>query len=111
MSQTLEWTPKQPSEVFPIGFDFGGRMDSDIPEIINNPTDITITAVDNTDSDATSVIIEEITKQINPDNLTEAVVKIKAGTEAKSPYKITCKIVTSESNTLEGDALLYVKDN
>lgn len=86
-------------------------MDADIPEIINNPTDITITAVDNTGADATVDIIEEITKQVNPDNETEAVVKIKNGTESLSPYKITCKIVTSEDNKLEGDVLLYVKDS
>ena len=89
--------------------DFSGLLDADAGEIIPNSTAITVSAVDK-DNTAAPTVIDQATKQVDPNNGAIAVIKVQAGVESESPYKITVLIVTSENNTLEQDVLLYVKD-
>ncbi len=94
---------KQISEEFPIEIDFSNNMATG--EVIVSET---ITAIDAAGDDATADILS------NPQNdgAQAALVQVKAGTEALSPYKITFKVVTdaSSTNKWEYDVLMKIKE-
>lgn len=78
-------------------------------------TNTTITAV-KTDgiTDATAIILQPATKALDdsPDGGTNNMVKIRvqAGVEADSPYKITFRIPTDLNNQWEIDTKLKIKE-
>jgi F0F1-type ATP synthase epsilon subunit len=100
----LESFEKQISEEFTIS---AGFTDVAIPGEIAVLSGSTVTAVDINSIDATTDVLYA-------DNLsasgTTLRVKVKVGTEALSPYKITFKIATSEGNLYEKDVLMYIKE-
>jgi len=74
-----------------------------------------ITAVDNVATDATTDVLEGGTEELRDDpdgSFTNNVLamRVKAGTEALSPYKITFKIVTSKGNKYEIDIQMTIKE-
>ena len=74
----------------------------------------TITAIDEDGNDATSIILQTATKALDdsPDGGTNNMVKlrIQAGEEANSPYKITFRIPTDLNNKWEIDTSMRVKE-
>jgi len=92
---------KQISEEFPIGADFSENMES--TETISSQT---ISAVDTAGADATADILENPTN----DGAQMALIKVKAGTEALSPYKITFKVTTSLGYKWELDVEMQINE-
>ena len=99
----LEKTTKQSFEAYFIHGDFSAVMES--PETIVLGTS-TATATDNTNTPDESVID---TPSIYVDEF-KYYVRIKDGTEAKSPYKITLRVTTSTGNKWEVEGLLVIKE-
>ena len=89
---------KQPSEVFVIAVDFVQRLATG--ETITSKT---VTAIElKHNADKTSTVIDSFII-----DGTAIDIKVKAGTDGIS-YKITIKAVTSGSNTLEEEVIMYV---
>lgn len=95
---------KQPLETFMIDADFSAVLITG--ETIELSTS-TITAVDVNGDSATSTILDLTTKAVEDSKLR---IRIQDGVSDDSPYKITFKAVTSESNTYELDVMLEVKE-
>jgi len=75
-----------------------------------------VTAIDTNEDDATADVLEAGTEALSDDpngiyinNVLS--VRVKAGTEALSPYKITFYIVTDKGNKWEIDLQLTIKEN
>jgi hypothetical protein len=66
-----------------------------------------VTAVDKNGASASSDVLYGANISVSGTTLR---VKVKAGTEALSPYKITFVIKTSEGNIYEKDILMYIKE-
>jgi hypothetical protein len=96
---------KQPYEQFFLAADFVKVMDIDLEDIdLSNSTIVAVDVLgdaDNTVFDIGSKAIESTTK---------LKVRIYAGTEVKSPYKFTFKIVTTQNNKWEKDISMRVED-
>lgn len=92
---------KQISETFPISIDFSENMATS--ETIVSQV---ITAIDNAGADATADILSTPSN----DGAQAALVRVLAGTEALSTYKITFIVTTSENNVWEMDVLMKVKE-
>lgn len=92
---------KQISETFPISVDFSDNMASS--EIILSED---ISATDNVGADATTDVLSDP----GNDGAQAATVRVLAGTEALSPYKITFKATTDEDNVWELDVLMKIKE-
>ncbi|MHA1224095.1 MAG: hypothetical protein ACTSP3_12765 [Candidatus Heimdallarchaeaceae archaeon] len=74
----------------------------------------TITSVDKDDNDVTTTILQAATKVLgdSPNGGTNNTVKIRvqAGVEAESPYKITFRIPTDLNNRYEIDLKCKIKE-
>ncbi len=92
---------KQIAETFPVEVDFSNNMAT--AETISSQS---ITATDTAGAVATGDVLA------NPQNdgAQACQVKVLAGTEALSPYKITFKATTSEANVWELDILMMVEE-
>ena len=92
---------KQISETFPISVDFSDNMATG--EIIVSEV---ISATDVDGDDATAGVLSDP----GNDGAQAATVRVLAGTEALSPYKITFKATTDEDNVWELDILMKIKE-
>ena len=102
----LTKTEKQGFERYFVHGDFSAVLDADETLDIGN-ANTTITAVDNTNVDATATVIDDASKYIDGSSL---YVRVKDGDEAGSPYKITIKVETSKGKRWEVDGLIKVKE-
>lgn len=70
------------------------------------------TAAEDVDGiDSKSIVLEPASEYIGvDDDFAKLYVRVRAGEEAKSPYKITIKIVTSTDNKWEVDGPLQIKE-
>ena len=90
------------------------NVQNDDETIVEGTSDIV--AVDNVGTSATADVLDVAgTKTVGDDpngSYTNNVlsVRVKAGTEALSPYKITFKIVTSAGNKYEIDMQMTIKE-
>jgi len=96
---------KQPYEEFYFGAEFSNVVDTDNESIELSSS--SVTAVDNTGASTTDVY-DSATLAVT--NNTILAVRVKAGAENLSPYKITYKVVTSTGNKYEKDVLMYVEE-
>jgi len=96
---------KQPFESCFLAANYANVLDTDVEEI--DLASSTITAVD-VSGDPDSTILDIGSKAI--ESLTKLKVRIYAGTEAKSPYKFTFRIITSQNNKWEKDITMVVED-
>jgi hypothetical protein len=94
-------TLKQPYEAFPLTFDYSenmatGEVISSVEEYVAEDTDgaSAPTFLDGTTIDGQVVYG-----------------KIQNGTQALSPYKVTCRVLTDLGNKWEIDATVEVEDN
>jgi len=97
----LQKFTKQIAETFPISIDFSENMATG--EVISSQV---ISAVDNEGNVATGDVLSDPAN----DSAQACTVRVLAGTEALSPYKITCKATTDESNVWEKDILMKIKE-
>ena len=96
---------KQPYEEFFWGADFSDVLDTDNESIILGSS--SIAAVDNGDlADDTVYYVAGLMVV----SLTILAVRVKAGTGALSPYKLTYKIETSAGNRYEKDVFMTVEE-
>jgi len=95
---------KQPDESFFIDADFSKVL---IEGETINLSDSTVSAVDVNGSDVTTVVLDLTTKAVEDAKLR---IRILDGVSDDSPYKITFKAVTSDSNIYELDVLLKVEE-
>lgn len=103
---SLTKTEKQSYESYYIYGDFSKVMNEG--ETISS---YDTSAVDKDGADATATVIEASSEIIGTgDDFAKLYVRIKAGVEAESPYKITIKIVTSNDNKWEVDGQLVIKE-
>ena len=102
----LEKTEKQEFERYFVHGDFSAVLDTDETLDIAN-IETTVTAIDNTGDDATATIIDDASRYVDGSSL---YVRIKDGTEAESPYKITIRVETSKGNRWEVDGLIKIKE-
>ena len=99
-------TTKQPYESYEIYADFEKNMG--IGETISSHD---ISVVDVSGVDATATIIETDSEIIGTGyDFAKIYVRIKGGTEAGSPYKITFKVVTSADDKFEKDGNIIIDD-
>jgi hypothetical protein len=96
---------KQPWEQFFLGAEFANVMDTDVEDI--DLSNSTVTAVD-VSGDADNTVFDIGSKAIESDTILK--VRVTAGTEAKSPYKFTFRIVTTQNNKWEKDISMNVED-
>jgi len=108
---------KQPWESYIIGVDFSWAMESGESLVVGS---CTITAVDNTGTDASSDVIDDSDKAVttaDADDITTTpvtnamlVTRIKGGTVALSKYLITFRVVTNFENQYEMDLKMSIKE-
>jgi hypothetical protein len=96
---------KQPWEQFFLGAEFANVLDTDVENI--DLANSTITAVD-VSGDTDNTVLDIGSKALESDTILK--VRISAGAEAKSPYKFTFKIVTTQNNKWEKDISMSVED-
>jgi len=92
---------KQSSETFPISVDFSDNMETG--ELISSQV---ISAIDNAGDNATADILSDP----GNDGAQATTVRVLAGTEALSPYKITFTATTDEDNIWELDILMLIRE-
>ena len=96
---------KQPYEQFFLTANFANVMDTDVEDI--DLTNSTVIAVD-VSGDADNTVFDIGSKAIESD--TKLKVRIYAGTEVKSPYKFTFRIITTQNNKWEKDISMRVEE-
>ncbi len=96
---------KQPYESCFLAADFDNVMDTDVEDI--DLANSTITAID-VSGDTDNTVLNIGTKAI--ESSTKLKVRILDGTEAKSPYKFTFRIITTANNKWEKDISMKVED-
>jgi len=96
---------KQPFEQFFLGAEFANVMDTDVEDI--DLANSTIIAVD-VSEDPDNTVFDISSKAVESDTILK--VRISAGTEAKSPYKFTFRIVTTQNNKWEKDISMVVEE-
>ncbi|MHA2065073.1 MAG: hypothetical protein ACXABY_11920 [Candidatus Thorarchaeota archaeon] len=96
---------KQPYEDFFIDANFEDVIDTDAENIVLGSSSVTAVNISG-DEDVT--VFDDATLVVQ--SLTKLAVRIKAGIEAKSPYKFTFKIVTSLNNKWEKDVFMKVEE-
>jgi len=108
---SIESFTKQNYEQFFIAGDLVNVLEDDEGIDLDNTT---ITAIDSEGEDATSDVLQAGTKALDdsPDGGTNNMVKIRvqAGIEALSSYKITFRIPTDQDNKWEIDVRLKIKE-
>ena len=95
---------KQPSESFTIAADIVDVVITG--EIVDLGTS-TVTATDKNEEDASADVLVGASKSVSG---TQLKIKIKAGTEALSPYAIRFVIGTSEGNIWEKDVEMRIRE-
>jgi hypothetical protein len=101
-----EPTSKQPSEKYFIEADFSKVwMSGDSVTLASS----SVVAVNNADEDKTSEVIEAGDTAVSTSGK-GLVIRVKAGSVAESPYKITAKIMTSLGNEWELDIPMVIFD-
>jgi hypothetical protein len=96
---------KQPYEQFFLAANFANVMDTDVENIdLSNSTVI----AEDVSGDADNTVFDIGSKAIESD--TKLKVRIYAGTEAKSPYKFTFRILTTQNNKWEKDVSMSVEE-
>lgn len=113
----LPKSTKQPYEKFFIGVDFTLALEETEDIDLGSSA---VTAVDKDGDDATSIIIESGSKQIDtaepedvpytPQDDAMLSARVQGGIEDDSPYKLTYRIVTTAGNQYEKDVKLKVKE-
>jgi len=101
---TLGYFTKQNSETFFISADFTDVLETGETITVGSSSAV---AEDSTGTVATSDVIEAGSLAVSGSQLK---VKVKAGTEALSPYKITFKAVTSLNNIWEKDVEMGIRE-
>ena len=96
---------KQPSEEFLIEGDFSKDIGSGETIVLGTST---VVAEDKTGT-ADSSVLDQSAKAISS-SLKGLVIRVKAGAEDKSPYKITFVIITSLNNKWELDVVMGVSE-
>jgi len=96
---------KQPYESCFLAADFVNVMDTDVEDI--DLVNSTITAID-VSGDTDNTVLNIGTKAVEDD--TKLKVRILDGTEAKSPYKFTFRIITTQNNKWEKDVSMKIED-
>ena len=96
---------KQPYEEFFWGADFSDVLDTDNESIILGSS--SITAMDSGEVSDDTVFYVATLMVVS---LSILAVRVKAGTAALSPYKLTYKIETTAGNKYEKDVLMTVID-
>jgi hypothetical protein len=96
---------KQPYESCFLAADFVNVMDTDVEDI--DLANSTITAVD-VSGDPDTTVFDIGTKAVESN--TKLKVRIMDGTEAKSPYKFTFRIITTQNNKWEKDISMKIED-
>jgi len=96
---------KQPYEQFFLGADFSNVIDTTSESIVLATS--TIIGVD-VSGDADATVFDISSKAIEDDTILK--VRVYAGTEAKSPYKFTFRIITTLNNKWEKDILMKVEE-
>jgi hypothetical protein len=99
----MERVQKQPYEEFPISVNFN-RNFTDGEAIVSQ----TVTAYDKDGVDASAQVTHQST--ITNDEAGNVIVTVLGGEEAKSPYKISVRCVTTTGNKWEHDVQLRVRD-
>jgi len=106
---TLGYFTKQNSETFFISVDFTDVLETDETIVVGS---CTVVAKDVAGADTSSGVLAAGSIAVGDaaDGTTDGVlkIKVKAGTEALSPYKITFTAVTSLNNTWEKDIEMCV---
>jgi len=103
MSSTPGSFEKQPAETFTIAGDFVNVLETD--ETITGGSSSVVAEDVNGDS-ATSIVLDGALSI----DTTRIKIKVKAGAEDLSPYKITFVAVTSLANAFEIDVFMNVLD-
>jgi len=97
---------KQPYESFMAHGSFG-----DVMETGDTISTYAVTAVDKDDADATSTVIEPSSEIIGTGNdYYKLYFRVRAGTEAASPYKVTVRVETTNGDKWEVDFHLVIKE-
>jgi hypothetical protein len=99
----MDKVQKQPYEEFPISVNFN-RNFTDGEAIVSQ----TVTAYDKDGIDASAQVTNQST--ITNDGAGGVIVTIIGGEEARSPYKISFRCVTTTDNKWEHDVQLRVRD-
>ena len=94
---------KQPAESFYYGAQFSNVIDTDNESI--NISGSSVVAVDNGGDEDTSVYTAVSLAVVND---TILAVRVKAGVEAKSPYKLTYVVSTTLNNIYEKDVFMEI---
>lgn len=100
----METIRKQAYEEFTIAGDFVAQAESGETAVLLGSE---VLAEDKDGADVGTTLLDQATKAIDG---TQLRIKLRAGTEDKSPYKITFKIVTSSDNKWEIDVSCRVKE-
>jgi len=109
---SVESFEKQNYESFFIAADLVDVLETG--EIIDLGSTTIVAVKEDGTTDATNIVLQPLTKTLDdsPDGGSNNMVKIRvqAGVEADSPYKITFKIPTSLNNKWEVDVKLKIKE-
>lgn len=100
----METIRKQAYEEFTIAGDFVDQAESGETAILAGSE---VFAVDKDGVDVKATLLDQATKAVDG---TQLRIKLRAGAEDKSPYKITFKIVTSAANKWEIDVSCRLKE-
>ncbi|MBE9571689.1 MAG: hypothetical protein IMF11_13760, partial [Proteobacteria bacterium] len=95
---------KQSYEEFTIAGDFVDQAEPGENAVLLGSE---VLAEDKDNNDVGTTLLDQATKAVDG---TQLRIKVKAGAEAASPYKITFRIVTSSGNKWEIDASCRVKE-
>jgi len=100
----LDSFTKQSYESFIVSANFENNMITD--ETLTE-AECTVTAQDKDGSDASSTVLDSTSMAVSGTSLQ---IRVKAGEESKSPYKITFKAVTSLNNKWEKDVNMVISE-
>ena len=100
----LETFTKQPYEAFGISADLVNVLETGETIVAGSST---VTAVDKDGNPATSEVLNTGSKAVDGSKL---VIQCQDGTEDKSPYKITFRMVTDSGNQYEVDVKMKIKE-
>ncbi len=102
----LDNITKQSYETFIIAVDFGNNMTTD-EELVLASCDVSAMKSGGVAGDSTSTVLTVAQKAVDGTLLQ---IRVKAGVEADSPYKITFKGVTDLANQWEKDINLTIEE-
>jgi hypothetical protein len=100
----MDTIKKQSYEEFTIAGDFVDQAEPGENAVLLGSE---VLAEDKDGTDVGTTLLDQTTKAVSS---TQLRIKLRAGTEDKSPYKITFKIVTSAGNRWEIDVSCRVKE-